>query len=189
MRLWLRFIYLGLALMPAWSVQAAVKGPAPKVLVTKSHSSLDAAPVDVAFDASYPSGMIVIRIRERRLYLVLGHGRARRYPVAVGKEGMVWTGEAYVKKKYVEPAWIAPLSLRNENPDLGHVIAGGAPNNPMGERALELNLSEIAIHGTAAFMRASIGTAASHGCIRMLNEHIIDLFDRVSVGTRVLAEP
>jgi len=90
---------------------------------------------------------------------------------------------------YVEPAWIAPLSLRNENPDLGHVIAGGAPNNPMGERALELNLSEIAIHGTAAFMRASIGTAASHGCIRMLNEHIIDLFDRVSVGTRVLAEP
>mgnify|MGYP003330409947 FL=1 len=85
------------------------------------------------------------------------------------------------------PAWSPPAEVKRDNPRLPAVIPGGAPNNPMGARALTLDRREIAIHGTTAAMRASIGTAASYGCIRMFNEHIIDLFNRVSVGTRVLS--
>ena len=80
---------------------------------------------------------------------------------------------------------MAPASVRKDNPHLPQVIASGAPNNPMGARALALNLSEIAIHGTASYMRTSIGTAASYGCIRMLNEDIYDLYKRVNTGTIV----
>ncbi len=141
----------------------------------------------VDYPADYPAGTIVIQQSQRRLYLILGHGTAISYPVAIGKPGKAWTGWAMVKAKYVNPAWAAPDSVRKDNPDLPKVIAGGAPRNPMGMRALALDLDEIAIHGTAMSMRASIGSAASYGCIRMLNEHIVDLYDRVQVGTKVVA--
>ena len=87
----------------------------------------------------------------------------------------------------MQPAWSPPAEVKRDNPRLPNVIAGGAPNNPMGARALTLDRSEIAIHGTTPSMRASIGSAASYGCIRMYNEDVIDLYNRVSVGTRVLA--
>jgi lipoprotein-anchoring transpeptidase ErfK/SrfK len=143
----------------------------------------------VTFDAPYPLGTIIIRVHERQLYLMVGDHQALRYRVAVGQQGKAWRGAAFIKKKYVQPAWMAPSSVLRDHPTLPHVIAAGAPNNPMGARALELNLSEIAIHGTAASMRASIGSAASYGCIRMLNEDIIDLYPRVNVGTLVISEP
>jgi lipoprotein-anchoring transpeptidase ErfK/SrfK len=143
----------------------------------------------VPFSGQFPAGTIVISQRERRLYLTLGDGRAIRYPVAVGKAGKAWSGWARVDGKHVNPAWAPPPVVRRDNPHLPDVIPGGSPSNPMGPRALTLDRSEIAIHGTTQSMRRSIGSAASYGCIRMLNEDIVDLFDRVRVGTAVVAIP
>lgn len=131
-------------------------------------------------------GVIVVSVGRRMLYLTGGDGTALAWPVAVGRSGMSWKGETRVASKHVRPAWQAPASIRGGRGP-GPVIPGGAPNNPMGERALVLEKEEIAIHGTSPSMRGSIGTAASAGCIRMLNEHVVDLFDRVRVGTTVIA--
>ncbi|MGL4443137.1 MAG: L,D-transpeptidase, partial [Alsobacter sp.] len=117
-----------------------------------------------------------------------GDGSALRYPVAVGMRGRQWQGTARIDGKYVEPAWSPPAEVKRAKPSLPDVIPPG-PNNPMGARALTLDRGEYAIHGTSPSMRASIGTAASFGCIRMLNEHIVDLYDRVRVGTRVVVVP
>jgi lipoprotein-anchoring transpeptidase ErfK/SrfK len=143
----------------------------------------------VSYKADYPVGTIVISQRERRLYLTLGEGKAIRYRVAVGRAGKAWSGWARVDGKHVNPAWSPPDVVRRDNPALPDLMPGGAPNNPMGVRALTLDREEIAIHGTSDSMRRSIGTAASYGCIRMLNEDIVDLFDRVRVGTAVVAVP
>ena len=143
----------------------------------------------VTYKTDVPAGTIVISQRERRLYLTLGEGRAIRYAVAVGRSGKAWSGWARVDGKHVNPAWSPPEMVRRDNPQLPLLIPGGAPNNPMGVRALTLDRTEIAIHGTTDTMRRSIGTAASYGCIRMLNEDIVDLFDRVRVGTQVVAIP
>jgi len=143
----------------------------------------------VSFKTDYPAGTIVISHSQRRLYLTLGDGRAIRYPVAVGRQGKAWSGWARVEGKHVNPAWSPPSIVRRDNPHLPDVIPGGSPRNPMGSRALTLDREEIAIHGTTKSMRRSIGTAASYGCIRMFNEDIVDLFDRVRVGTAVVKLP
>ncbi len=134
-----------------------------------------------------PPGTIVISQSRRRLFLTQEGGAALSWPVAIGRGGRAWSGWARIEGKYVQPAWSPPAEVRRDNPRLPPVIPGGSPANPMGARAMTLDRSEIAIHGTTASMRASIGTAASYGCIRMLNEHVIDLYDRVGVGTKVLA--
>ena len=118
---------------------------------------------------------------------VRGDGTALRYRVAVGKPVKQWFGEARIDGKYVRPAWAPPAEVKRDNPRLPDVIPGGAPNNPMGARALTLDLDEYAIHGTNR--PASIGTFASYGCIRMLNEDIVDLYEQVHVGTRVVVTP
>ncbi|MBM1174214.1 L,D-transpeptidase [Microvirga arabica] len=141
----------------------------------------------VPFQASVSPGTIVIKTAERRLYYVRGDGTALRYRVAVGKPGKQWFGEAQIDGKYVRPAWSPPAEVKRDNPRLPDVIPGGAPNNPMGARALTLNLDEYAIHGTNR--PSSIGTYASYGCIRMLNEDIVHLYDQVNVGTRVVVVP
>lgn len=144
-------------------------------------------PEVVSFPANYAGGMIVISLSQKKLYLTLGEGRAIAYPVAVGRAGKSWTGAARVQDKQANPAWIPPAEVKRDNPNLPDLIPGGAPNNPMGPRVLVLDRAEIAIHGTTAAMRKSIGSAASYGCIRMYNEDIVDLFDRVRVGTPVVA--
>lgn len=141
----------------------------------------------VPFQAGVSPGTIVIKTGERRLYYVRGDGTAFRYRVAVGKPGKQWFGEARIDGKYVRPAWAPPAEVKRDNPRLPDVIPGGAPNNPMGARALTLDLDEYAIHGTNR--PASIGTYASYGCIRMLNQDIVDLYEQVSVGTRVVVTP
>jgi lipoprotein-anchoring transpeptidase ErfK/SrfK len=141
----------------------------------------------VAFAGPHYPGEIVVRQSERKLYLVLGDGTALRYRVAVGKVGKQWSGQTQVVGKYHEIAWSPPRSVKRDRPWLPDVIEAGDPANPMGARVLSLP-GEYAIHGTSASMRASIGSAASYGCIRMLNEDIIDLFDRVSVGARVTVQ-
>ena len=124
------------------------------------------------------------RSGERRLYLVLGNGAALRYPVAVGRPGKQWFGQRAVDGKHVRPAWSPPAEVKRDNPRLPNVIAGGSPSNPMGVAALTLSGGEYAIHGTNR--PESIGKFASYGCIRMLNQDVADLFERVNVGTQVV---
>ncbi|MGH6834026.1 MAG: L,D-transpeptidase [Methylocella sp.] len=143
----------------------------------------------VAFSPSYPPGTIVIKQSERRLYFTTGTGTAIRYPIAIGRAGKAWRGETFVDGKFVAPAWAAPAVVLRDHPALSRVIPGGSPHNPMGAAAITLNLSEVAIHGTNARMRRSVGTAASYGCIRMYNEDVVDLYHRVEVGTPVVAIP
>jgi lipoprotein-anchoring transpeptidase ErfK/SrfK len=139
----------------------------------------------VAVDPMWKAGTIVVRTSERRLYLVLGTGTALRYRVAVGKPNKQWFGRVIVDGKYRSPAWTPPADMRR--PGRGAIIIpGGAPNNPMGAAALTLSGDRYAIHGTNR--PSAIGTFASAGCVRMLNEDVLDLFDRVSVGTPVLVQ-
>jgi len=138
----------------------------------------------VAFAGPHHPGEIVVVSRERKLYLVLGDGTALRYRVAVGKAGKQWSGRTAIMAKHKEVAWSPPASVKRDLPWLPDVIAAHDPKNPMGARVLALP-GEYAIHGTSASMRASIGSAASYGCIRMLNEDIVDLYERVRVGTPV----
>ena len=138
----------------------------------------------VAFEDAVRPGTVVVRTSERRLYLVLGNGAALSYPVAVGRPGKQWFGTAVIDGKHVRPAWAPPREVKRDNPRLPNLIPGGAPNNPMGVAALTLSGGEYAIHGTNR--PGSIGTYASYGCIRMFNHDIVDLFQRVSVGTPVV---
>lgn len=143
----------------------------------------------VSFSPSVGPGTIVISAHQRRLFYVVSPGVAIRYPVAVPKRGMEWSGMASVDGKYAHPDWSPPAVVRAAHPELPHFIPGGSPRNPMGARALTLDRGEVAIHGTTSRMRASIGTAASFGCIRMLNEDVTDLYNRVSVGSPVIMQP
>ncbi|HET9903616.1 MAG TPA: L,D-transpeptidase [Xanthobacteraceae bacterium] len=137
----------------------------------------------VAFRSEAPGGSIVVRTQERRLYYVLGGGRALRYPVGVGRPGRQWSGATRILGKYRRPAWSPPPEIRRDKPSLPEIIPGGSPRNPMGDAALTVRDGTYAIHGTNA--PNSIGRFVSYGCIRMYNSDILDLFDRVSVGTPV----
>ena len=128
---------------------------------------------------------MVVRTSERSLYLVLGSGTALRYRVAVGRPGKQWFGRAVVDGKYRSPAWTPPPDMRKTG-GAAIVIPGGAPNNPMGAAALTLSGDRYAIHGTNR--PSSIGSFASAGCIRMLNDDVLDLFERVTIGTPVLVQ-
>ena len=138
-----------------------------------------AAPHVVALPpaAAYPRGTIIIVNSERVLYFVLGNGRAIRYPVAVGKPDEVWIGRTFVSAKRENPRWIPD--------DDREPVEGGAPDNPLGKRALYLDWSLLRIHGTPS--RGSIGSSASAGCIRMYDEDVIDLYERVHIGAPVIA--
>ena len=155
---------------------------------TPSHGSAGISGPDshrvVDYPTSQPAGSIVIRTGERRLYLVLGGGKALRYTVGVGRRGMQWAGNTTISGKYLKPAWSPPAVVRRDKPSLPAVIPGGSPKNPMGVAALTLSGGEYAIHGTNK--PNSIGGFVSYGCIRMHNRDILDLYERVSVGTPVV---
>jgi lipoprotein-anchoring transpeptidase ErfK/SrfK len=140
----------------------------------------------VAVPSSFSAGTIVIRTSERRLYYVLGGGRALAYPVGVGRAGKQWSGTSYINGKYIRPDWSPPDVVRADHPGLPKVIKGGSPANPMGAAAMLLSGGEYAIHGTN--QPGSIGHFVSYGCIRMFNEDIKDLYERVSVGTEVIVQ-
>ncbi len=137
---------------------------------------LAAAREVVQFPGGYRAGSIIVETDARQLYYVVGNGQAIRYPVGVGRAGMAWHGHAYVAQKLVRPAW-------TERPGVTPVIPGGSPRNPMGEAVLGLDRGNYAIHGTNN--PASIGGFVSHGCIRMYNADIVDLYRRVGIGTEV----
>jgi lipoprotein-anchoring transpeptidase ErfK/SrfK len=133
----------------------------------------------VPFRGGYQRGSIVIVTHRRELYYVLGRGRAIRYPVGVGRAGMAWHGHAWIDRKLVQPAWQAPPSIQRHAP----VIPSGSPRNPMGAAVLGLDRGNYAIHGTNN--PSSIGKFVSHGCIRMHNADILDLYRRAHLGTDV----
>jgi lipoprotein-anchoring transpeptidase ErfK/SrfK len=165
----------------AATVAAAVIGSlalAPKG--AQAHGAMVAAPPSVS------AGTIVVRTNERRLYYVIGGGRAIAYPVGVGRAGKQWSGTSYINGKYIRPDWSPPSVVRVDHPGLPNVVKGGSPRNPMGVAAMSLSGGEYAIHGTN--QPGSIGHFVSYGCIRMFNEDIKDLYERVSVGTEVIVQ-
>jgi lipoprotein-anchoring transpeptidase ErfK/SrfK len=117
---------------------------------------------------------------------MVGPGEAIRYPVGVGRAGMQWSGTSFINGKYIRPAWQAPASIRRDYRSGAAVVPGGSPSNPMGVAAMTLSGTEYAIHGTNA--PGTIGGYVSHGCIRMFNEDITDLFHRVGIGTQVVVQ-
>ena len=138
-------------------------------------------------------GTIVVDPGQRYLYLVLEDERARRYGIGVGRQGFGWNGSATIRAKRKWPSWYPPLEMQERDPRAREFANGmdGGPENPLGARALYLYQGGVdtlyRIHGTAE--PHSIGRAVSSGCIRMLNADVIDLYDRVPIGTKVVVLP
>ena len=137
----------------------------------------------VRFDGKYAPGTIVVSTKERRMYYVLGDGKAIRYGVGVGRPGFEWGGTMTITQKREWPDWRPPAQMLQRRPDLPRYMKGG-PDNPLGARALYLGSSLYRIHGSNE--PETIGQAVSSGCIRMVNEDVIDLYSRAKVGTQVI---
>jgi lipoprotein-anchoring transpeptidase ErfK/SrfK len=131
-------------------------------------------------------GTIIIDTPNTYLYYVLGAGKAIRYGIGVGREGFTWSGVKAIERKAEWPDWIPPAEMLQRQPYLPRFMAGG-PGNPLGARAMYLGGTIYRIHGTNA--PSTIGKQVSSGCIRMLNEDVVDLYARVNVGTKVVVLP
>ncbi len=146
---------------------------------------------EVAYATTQAPGTIVVDTPARRLYYVLGNGRAMRYGIGVGRSGLALAGNAYIGRKAEWPSWTPTPNMIRRDPGKNLKYAGGLPggiNNPLGARAVYLyrggNDTMFRIHGTN--QPWSIGLAVSSGCVRMLNHDVIDLFERVKVGGKVV---
>jgi lipoprotein-anchoring transpeptidase ErfK/SrfK len=137
----------------------------------------------VAWSGREKPGTVVVSTKQRRLYYVLGGGEAVRYGVGVGREGFSWSGVKTVSMKKEWPAWRPPSQMLARRPDLPRYMAGGQ-DNPLGARAMYLGSSLYRIHGSNE--PETMGAAVSSGCIRMTNKDVVDLYDRVKVGTKVV---
>jgi lipoprotein-anchoring transpeptidase ErfK/SrfK len=178
---------------PKTEVADAAKAPSRKIVkkIGKKSYTIDAKfePQEVAY-SGFASGTIVIDSRQKFLYLIETPFSARRYGVAVGKEGLDFHGSVTVGDKQEWPRWIPTKEMIERSPEKYAQYAegmDGGPNNPLGARAIYLYEGQkdtyLRIHGTT--QPWTIGTAASNGCFRMVNEHVIDLFSRVDIGTKV----
>jgi lipoprotein-anchoring transpeptidase ErfK/SrfK len=139
----------------------------------------------VSYSGPYAPGTIIISTQERRLYYILPGNQAVRYGVGVGRPGFEWSGVRTVTSKREWPSWTPPSQMLRRRPDLPRFMAGG-PDNPLGSRAMYLGGTLYRIHGSNE--PGTIGTAVSSGCIRMTNEDVQDLYNRVRVGTRVIVQ-
>lgn len=140
----------------------------------------------VSYESREAPGTIVIDTGNTTLYYVLGHGRAIRYGVGVGREGFTWSGVQTVSRKAAWPDWTPPSEMIARQPYLPRFVAGG-PGNPLGAAAMYLGSSTYRIHGTND--PSTIGKFVSSGCIRLTNEDVQDLASRVTVGTKVIVLP
>jgi lipoprotein-anchoring transpeptidase ErfK/SrfK len=140
----------------------------------------------VSFNSSEAPGTIIIDTGNTTLYYVLGQGRAIRYGVGVGREGFTWSGVQTITRKMVWPDWHPPAEMIARQPYLPRFMAGGR-GNPLGARAMYLGSSEFRIHGTND--PTTIGKFVSSGCIRLTNDDVIDLANRIDVGTKVVVMP
>jgi len=145
---------------------------------------------EVAYVTPHAAGSVVVDTPARRAYYILGNGKAIRYGVGVGREGLALAGNAYVGRKAEWPTWTPTQNMQNREERYRRLAGGmpGGPNNPLGARAMYLyrggNDTHFRIHGTN--QPESIGLAMSSGCIRMMNHDVIDLYSRVSVGAKVV---
>jgi lipoprotein-anchoring transpeptidase ErfK/SrfK len=137
----------------------------------------------VAWRRGEAPGTVVISTSERRLYYVLPGGAAIQYGVGVGRQGFSWSGTKRVSMKREWPDWTPPSQMLKRRPELPRHLPGGI-NNPLGARAIYLGSSLYRIHGSNE--PDTIGAAVSSGCIRMTNQDVADLYDRVKVGTKVV---
>jgi lipoprotein-anchoring transpeptidase ErfK/SrfK len=143
----------------------------------------------IPFQSDLAPGSVLVRTGERRLYYILPEGKAIEYWVGVGREGFTWSGTNKIARKAAWPDWHPPAVMIRREHAKGHMIPDymeGGPDNPLGARALYIGDTEFRIHGTA--QPWSIGLAVSSGCIRLLNEEIIDLYNRVKIGATVVVE-
>jgi lipoprotein-anchoring transpeptidase ErfK/SrfK len=130
-------------------------------------------------------GTIIIDTQHRFLYLIQPNNIALRYGVGVGRDGFQWNGLLHITRKGEWPDWTPPPEMIARQPYLPRFMGGG-PGNPMGARALYLGSTVYRIHGTNA--PETIGHAVSSGCFRLVNEQIMDLYERVPVGTKVVVQ-
>jgi len=137
----------------------------------------------VLYRSTEAPGTIIVQTAERFLYVVQPGGRALRYGIGVGREGFQWQGLLHITRKQEWPDWTPPPEMIERQPYLPRFMAGG-PGNPMGARALYLGSTVYRIHGTN--QPKTIGTAVSSGCFRLVNGDVTDLYDRISVGTKVI---
>jgi lipoprotein-anchoring transpeptidase ErfK/SrfK len=137
----------------------------------------------VPLQTNHEPGTVIVSTRERRLYLVLGKGQALRYGIGVGRDGFTWSGTATITAKREWPDWTPPEQMLRRKPGLPRHMPGG-PSNPLGARALYLGDTMYRIHGSNE--PHTIGTAATSGCIRLTNDDVIDLYNRVKIGATVV---
>jgi len=138
---------------------------------------------EIAYEGKEAPGTIIVNTNQRMLYLVQANGRAIRYGIGVGRPGFTWAGTHHVTNKREWPDWRPPPEMLQRRPDLPRHMSGG-PDNPLGARALYLGSTLYRIHGSNEPW--TIGTQVSSGCIRMRNEDVVDLYNRVKIGTKVV---
>jgi lipoprotein-anchoring transpeptidase ErfK/SrfK len=137
----------------------------------------------VFYRTNEPPGTIIVQTSERFLYVVQGNNRALRYGIGVGRDGFQWSGLLKISRKAEWPDWVPPPEMIARQPYLPRFMAGG-PGNPLGARALYLGNTVYRIHGTN--QPQTIGQSVSSGCFRLVNPDVMDLYDRVAVGTKVI---
>jgi lipoprotein-anchoring transpeptidase ErfK/SrfK len=137
----------------------------------------------VSYRTNEAPGTIIVQTSERFLYVIQANGRAIRYGIGVGRDGFQWQGLLRITRKQEWPDWTPPPEMIERQPYLPRIMAGG-PGNPLGARALYLGNTVYRIHGTN--QPQTIGTAVSSGCFRLVNADVIDLYDRIPVGTKVI---
>ena len=139
----------------------------------------------VFFRSNEQPGTIIVHTSERFLYVVQPGGRALRYGIGVGRQGFQWQGLLKISRKEEWPDWTPPEEMIERQPYLPRWVGGG-PGNPLGARALYLGNTVYRIHGTN--QPQTIGTAVSSGCFRLVNPDVVDLYDRIPLGTKVVVQ-
>ena len=166
---------------------AAVSAPAPQIEIPKAADAPGKFVRQVVDYVSHEApGTVVVDTGNTFLYLVLNGRQAMRYGIGVGREGFIWSGEQTVARKTEWPDWRPPSDMLSRQPYLPRFMAGG-PGNPLGARAMYLGESEYRIHGTNK--PDTIGKRVSSGCIRLTNEDVADLYERVKIGAKVIVLP
>jgi lipoprotein-anchoring transpeptidase ErfK/SrfK len=182
----IQIILMASLAMPMPHVLAQVdKGDQPGLIPDAADEELspEFARQMVSYRTSEAPGTIIVHTSERFLYVIQPNGRAIRYGIGVGRDGFQWQGLLRITRKQEWPDWIPPSEMIERQPYLPRFMAGG-PGNPLGARALYLGNTVYRIHGTNA--PQTIGTAVSSGCFRLINPDVIDLYDRIPVGTKVV---
>jgi lipoprotein-anchoring transpeptidase ErfK/SrfK len=164
-----------------------VQDAAPGVDNTGRAGAVDSVyrPQPVFYRTHEQPGTIIVNTADRFLYLVQGNNRAMRYGVGVGRDGFQWGGIHKITRKAEWPDWTPPEEMIARQPYLPRFMAGG-PGNPMGARAMYIGTTVYRIHGTNA--PDTIGHAVSSGCFRLVNDDVVDLYERVPVGTKIVVQ-